>query len=115
MEKYLKYKDVMHAVLHNQGDAAVAAVQNLEAVEAIPVEFIKKEIQSYYDKYGDTRGLAGTFVEVSIETLRKLLRDYDVEVNGKKIYVAGARGCGKTYASLEALRQLLEDMDDSNN
>ena len=103
MEKYLKYKDVMHAVLHNQGDATVAAVQDLEAVEAIPVEFIKKEIQSYYDKYGDARGFAGTFVEVSIETLRKLLRDCDVEVDGK------------TIASLEALRQILEDIDDSSN
>lgn len=112
MEKYLKYKDVMHAVLHNRGDAAVATVQNLEVVEAIPVEFIKKEIQSYYDKYGDARGFAGTFVEVSIETLRKLLRDCGVEVNGKTIYVAAARGYGKTYASLEALRQLLEDQND---
>ena len=92
MEKYLKYKDVMHAVLHNQGDAAVVAVQNLEAVEAVPVEFIEKEIQSYYDKYGDARGFAGTFVEVSIETLRKLLRDCDVDVDGK------------TIVSLEALR-----------
>lgn len=112
MEKYLKYKDVMHAVLHNQGDAAVAAVQNLEVVEAIPIEFIKKKIQSYYDKYGDARGFAGTFVEVSSETLKELLRDYDVEVNGKMIYIAGARGCGKTLASLEALRQLLEDQND---
>lgn len=103
MEKYLRYKDVMHAVLHNQGDAAVAAVQDLEAVEAIPVEFIKKEIQSYYDKYGDARGFAGTFVEVSIETLRKLLKDCDVDIDGK------------TIASLEALRQMLEDMDGSNN
>lgn len=109
MEKYLKYKDVMHAVLHNHGDAAVAAVQNLEVVEAIPVEFIKKEIQSYYDKYEDMRGFAGTFIEVSIETLRKLLRDCGVEVNGKTIYVAGARGCGKTYALMEVLRQMLED------
>ena len=112
MEKYLRYKDVMHAVLHNEGYAAVAAIQDLDVVEAIPVEFIKKEIQSYYDKYGDARGFAGTFVEVSIETLRKLLRDYGVEVNGKKIYVAGARGYGKTCASLEALRQMLEDQDD---
>ena len=112
MEKYLKYKDVMHAILHNEGQAAVAAVQNLEAVEAIPVEFIKKEIQSYYDKYGDARGFVGTFLEVSIETLRKLLIDCGVEVNGKKTYVACARGYGKTYASLEALRQLLEDQND---
>ena len=104
MEKYLKYEDVMHAVLHNRGDAAVAAVQDLEAIEAIPVEAIKEEIQSYYNKYGDARGFAGTFVEVSIETLRKLLRDCGVEVDGKKIYVAGIRGYGKTYASLEALR-----------
>lgn len=112
MEKYLRYKDVMHAVLHNRDDAAIAAVQNLETVEAIPVEVIKEEIQSYYDKYGDARGFAGTFVEVSVETLRKLLRDCGVEVDGKTVYVAGARGYGKTYASLEALRQMLEDMDD---
>lgn len=100
MEKYLKYKDVMHAVLHHEGQAAVAAVQDLEAIEAIPVEFIEKEIQSYYDKYGDARGFAGTFVEVSIETLRKLLRDCDVDVDSK------------TIASLKALRQMLEDIDD---
>lgn len=112
MEKYLKYKDVIHAVLHNRGDAVVAAVQNLETVEAIPVEVIKEEIQSYYDKYGDVRGFAGPFVEISIETLRKLLRDCGVEVDGKKVYVACARGYGKTYASLEALRQMLENMDD---
>lgn len=73
MEKYLKYKDVMHAVLHNQGQAAVAAIQNLEAVEAIPIEDIRKE---------------------------------------KQIYIGSARGYGKTYASLEALRQLLEGQDD---
>lgn len=109
MEKYLRYKDVMHVVLHNHGDAVVAAVQDLEAIEAIPVEVIKKEIQSYYDKYEDARGFAGPFVEVSIETLRKLLRDCGVEVNGKTIYVASARGCGKTYALMEVLRQMLED------
>ena len=112
MEKYLKYKDVMRAVLHNRGDAAVAALQNLEIVEAIPVEVVKEEIQSYYDKYGDASGFVGTFVEVSIETLRKLLRDCGVEVDGKTIYVAGARGYGKAYASLETLRQLLEDQND---
>lgn len=103
MKKYLEYDKVMHAVLHNHGDAAVAAVQDLEAIEAIPVEVIEKEIQSYYDKYGDARGFTGTFVEISIETLRKLLKDCDVDVDGK------------TYASLEALRQMLEDQDDSNN
>lgn len=112
MEKYLRYKDVMHAVLHHEGQAAVAAVQDLEAIEAIPVEVIKEEIQSYYDKYGDARGFTGTFVEVSIETLRKLLRDCGVEVDDKKVYVVGARGYGKTYASLEALRQMLEDIND---
>ena len=30
-------KDALHAVLHNQGDAAVAAVQNIKAVDAVPV------------------------------------------------------------------------------
>ena len=30
-------KDAIHAVLHNQGDAAVAAVQNIKAVDAVPV------------------------------------------------------------------------------
>lgn len=103
MEKYLRYKDVMHAILHNQGDAAVAAVQNLKPIKAIPVEFIEEEIQSYYDKYGDTRGFAGIFVEVSIETLRKLLKDCDVDVDGKII------------ASLKSLRQMWEDINDSNN
>ena len=30
-------KDALHAVLHNYGDAAVAAVQNIESVDAVPV------------------------------------------------------------------------------
>lgn len=77
----MKYKDVMHAVLHNDGQAAVAAVQDLEVIEAIPVKVIKKEIQSYYNKYGDVRGFTGTFVEISIKTLEKLLRDYEEEKN----------------------------------
>lgn len=79
MEKYLKYKEVMHTVLHNEGQAAVAAIQNLKTIEAIPVEFIRKEIQSYYDKYGSAAGFTGTFVEVSIETLYRLLKDWEEE------------------------------------
>ena len=30
-------KDALHAVLHNSGQAAVAAVENIEAVDAVPV------------------------------------------------------------------------------
>ena len=30
-------KDALHAVLHNEGQAAVAAVQNIKAVDAVPV------------------------------------------------------------------------------
>ena len=30
-------KDAIHAVLHNDGQAAVAAVQNIKAVDAVPV------------------------------------------------------------------------------
>ena len=77
MEEYLRYKNVMHAVLHHEGQAAVAAVQDLEAIEAIPVDFIKQEIQSYYDKCGSIQGFASTLVEISIKTLEKLLRDYE--------------------------------------
>ena len=39
-------KDALHAVLHNQGDAAVAAVQNIKAVDVVPVvhgEWIETE------------------------------------------------------------------------
>lgn len=79
MKKYLEYNKVMHTVLHNEGQAVVAAIQNLKAIEAIPVEFIKAEIQSYYDKYGSAAGFAGTFVEVSIETLYRLLKDWEEE------------------------------------
>ena len=37
MEKYLKYEDVIHAVLHNEGQAAVAAIQNIKPVDVSPV------------------------------------------------------------------------------
>jgi hypothetical protein len=77
MEKYLRYKDVMHAVLHHEGQAAVVAVQDLKPAAVIPIDFIKEEIQSYYNKYGDVHGFTGTFVEISIKTLEKLLRDYE--------------------------------------
>lgn len=30
-------KDALHAVLHNEGQAAVAAVENIKAVDAVPV------------------------------------------------------------------------------
>ena len=50
MEKYLKYNDVIHAVLHNNGQATVAAVQDLKSAEVVPVDFIKQEIQSYYNR-----------------------------------------------------------------
>lgn len=30
-------KDALHAVLHNTGDAAVAAVENIKTVDAVPV------------------------------------------------------------------------------
>lgn len=37
MEEFIRKSDALHAVLHNQGDAAVAAVQGIEAVDAVPV------------------------------------------------------------------------------
>jgi hypothetical protein len=77
MEEYLKYNDVMHVVLHNDGQATVAAVQDLKPATVIPVDFIKQEIQSYYDKCGNIQGFASTLVEISIKTLEKLLRDYE--------------------------------------
>ena len=33
----IKKSDALHAVLHNSGQAAVAAVENIEAVDAVPV------------------------------------------------------------------------------
>lgn len=77
MEKYLRYKDVMHAVLHHEGQAAVAAVQDLKPAAVVSVDFIKQEIQSYYNKQESIQGFAGTLVEISIKTLEKLLRDYE--------------------------------------
>ena len=81
MEKYLKYKDVMHAVLHNDGQAAVAAVQDLKPVAVVPVDFIKQEIQSYYNKQKGVESFVSSLVEISIKTLEKLLRDYEEEKN----------------------------------
>lgn len=77
MEKYLRYKDVVHAVLHHEGQAAVAAVQDLKSAAVVPVDFIKQEIQSYYNKQENIQGFASTLVEISIKTLEKLLRDYE--------------------------------------
>ena len=81
MEKYLKYNEVMHAVLHNNGQATVAAVQDLKLAAVIPIDFIKQEIQSYYNKQENVQGFASTLVEISIKTLEKLLRDYEEEKN----------------------------------
>lgn len=81
MEKYLKYNDVMHAVLHNNDQATVAAVQDLKPAAVVPVNFIKQEIQSYYNKKESVQGFAGTLVEISIKTLEKLLCDYEEEKN----------------------------------
>lgn len=77
MEKYLKYNDVMHAVLHNNGQAVVAAVQDLKPAEVIPVDFIKQEIQSYYNRQKGVESFVSSLVEISIKTLEKLLRDYE--------------------------------------
>lgn len=33
----IRKDDALHAVLHNQGDAAVAAIQGIEAVDAVQV------------------------------------------------------------------------------
>ena len=33
----IRKSDALHAVLHNTGDAAVAAVQEIKAVDAVPV------------------------------------------------------------------------------
>jgi hypothetical protein len=79
MEKYLRHKDVMHAVLHNDGQAAVAAVQDLKPAEVVPVDFIKQEIQSYYNRQKGTESFVSSLVEISIKTLEKLLRDYNEE------------------------------------
>ena len=114
MEKYLKYDEVMNIVLHHEGQAAVAAVQDLKPIKAIPIEFIEEEIQSYCRKYGDVRGYAGTFVEVSIETLKKLLRDYGEESNVSTplVYFTAARSMGKSYAALRAIQEMMEGEDD---
>jgi hypothetical protein len=79
MIKYLKYNEVMHAVLHNNGQAAVAAIQDLKPAAVVPVDFIKQEIQSYYNKQKGTESFVSSLVEISIKTLEKLLRDYNEE------------------------------------
>jgi len=79
MEKYLKYNDVIHAVLHNNGQATVAAVQDLKPAEVVPVDFIKQEIQSYYNRQKGAESFLSSLIEISIKTLEKLLRDYNEE------------------------------------
>ena len=43
-------KDAIHAVLHNEGQAAVAAVENIEAVDAVPMDFIGAVHTEYVEK-----------------------------------------------------------------
>ena len=37
MNELIYKRDALHAVLHNEGQAAVAAVENIKAVDAVPV------------------------------------------------------------------------------
>ena len=39
----IRKSDALHAVLHNQGDAAVAAVQGIEGIEIVIHEWIDEE------------------------------------------------------------------------
>lgn len=56
-------KDAIHAVLHYTGDAAVAAVQEINAVDAVPVVRCR-DCQwfdangDYYDAYCDKNGIS---------------------------------------------------------
>lgn len=56
----IKKSDALHAVLHNEGQAAVAAVENIEAVDAVPVVFqndpyvvVYRAFRELYPNVGD--------------------------------------------------------------
>lgn len=44
MKELIFKQDAVHAVLHNEGQAAVAAVQRIAPAEAIPLSFVKEKI-----------------------------------------------------------------------
>lgn len=47
-------KDAVHAVLHNQGDAAVAAVQNIKPVDAVPLDWLIQYLDGFIETLGET-------------------------------------------------------------
>lgn len=47
-------KDALHAVLHNTGDAAVAAVQNIKPVDAVPLDWLIRYLDGFIETLGET-------------------------------------------------------------
>lgn len=47
-------KDALHAVLHNTGDAAVAAVENIKAVDAVPLDWLIRYLDGFIETLGET-------------------------------------------------------------
>ena len=52
MEELIRKKDALHAVLHNQGDAAVAAVQMLQPLRIVRCKDCLYAKQAYRNEKG---------------------------------------------------------------
>lgn len=79
MSEYLKREDVRRAVLHNEGDAVIAAIDELPPMEAITPEELMEQIGlSFKDEIPEQYArIAGQMVDFKTEDLtdfgRKLL------------------------------------------
>lgn len=75
MTEYLKREDVRRAVLHNEGDAVIAAIDELEPVLAVPIELLVEwvmnanSVQKQDDKKAAYEYIAGTRVDFKAEDL----------------------------------------------
>ena len=68
-------KDAIHAVLHNDGQAAVAAIENIKAVDAVPLDWLIK----YFDGFIDALGITTTHAVVVNGMKRGIVTIYGKE------------------------------------
>lgn len=80
MIDYVKRSDVRHLLLHNDREAALAKLDELEAVEAVPVDFINQkivELQSCaIQHFNDGHEILATCVWETIRLLGSFLKEW---------------------------------------
>ena len=50
----IRKSDALHAVLHHTGDAAVAAVQEIKPVDAVPLDWLMRYLDGFIEATGVT-------------------------------------------------------------